>query len=122
MANRKKKTSNSSLSAQKVAMDNEEIDALNQKVFSAINSIELQKSMDKWLKQNNEQNNIVRRDMSVLKRQVSEYLDSFLIFGYNLEGDRIIIQHFKNAKDRDAVMEFFKTIFLKQQHENFLDE
>jgi len=48
-------------------------------------------------------------------------LDTFLMFGYNVNGDRIILQNFKNARDRDAIMEFLKTIFLKQQHENFLD-
>lgn len=122
MTNKRKKTNNPSLSGTSTSMSPNDIKVLNEKVFAAINNIELQKSLDKWLKQNTQQNNIIRRDMAVLKQQVSEYLDSFLLFGYNLEGERVIVQHFKNAKDRDAVMEFLKTIFLKQQHENFLDE
>jgi hypothetical protein len=65
---------------------------------------------------------ITKRDLTLLKSLVGEYLDSFLVFGYNTEGDRVIVQNFKTAKDRDAVMEFLKTIFLKQQHENFLDD
>ena len=44
-----------------------------------------------------------------------------MLFGYNTEGERIIIQHAENARDRDAVMEFLKTIFIQQQQSNFLD-
>ena len=33
-----------------------------------------------------------------------------------------LIQNFKNARDRDAIMEFLKTIFIKQQQDSFLDE
>jgi len=127
MTNKKKKTNIPSLSSQDTntpseGMSKEEIKVLNDKVFSAINNLELQKSLDRWLKDNSQNNNIVKRDMSLLKSHVSEYLDCFLLFGYNLEGDRVIIQNFKTARDRDAVMEFLKTIFFKQQHENFLDE
>jgi hypothetical protein len=38
-----------------------------------------------------------------------------------MKGNRIIIQNFNNARDRDAVMEFLKTIFIKQQQDSFLD-
>jgi hypothetical protein len=103
-------------------MTKEEIEVLNNKVFDAVNNLELQKSMDKWLKENKNQNQIAMRDLGLLKGIITEYLDSFLLFGYNTDGERIIIQKFEKAKDRDAVMEFFKTIFLKQQHENFLDD
>jgi hypothetical protein len=131
MTNKKKKVSKEtnipSLSSENVTvkksgMSPEEIKNLNDKVFSAINDLELQKSLDKWLRDNAQNNAITKRDLSLLKNIVSEYLDSFLVFGYNTHGDRVIIQNFKTAKDRDAIMEFLKTIFLKQQHENFLDE
>jgi uncharacterized protein (UPF0297 family) len=126
MKSRKKKSTNiPSLSSSNVGvskMSEDDIKALNEKVFASINNIELQKSLDRWLKQNMQQNQIVRRDLSILKNSVSEYLESYLLFGYNLEGDRIILQKFDSAKDRDAIMEFLKTIFLKQQNENFLDE
>jgi hypothetical protein len=129
--NRKKKISKEtiipSLSSEKTStvnkkMSKEEIQELNQKVFDAVNDLELQKSLDKWLKENKQNNQIIKRDLSLLKGMINEYLDSFLLFGYNIEGERIIIQKFEKAKDRDAIMEFLKTIFLKQQHENFLDE
>jgi hypothetical protein len=123
----KKSTKIPSLSSENTSvksegMSKEEIKILNDKVFSAINNLELQKSLDKWLKDNAQSNMIAKRDLGLLKSQVGEYLDSFLLFGYNTEGDRVIVQNFKTAKDRDAVMEFLKTIFLKQQHENFLDD
>jgi hypothetical protein len=128
MTNKRKKSTNipslssENTSVQSQGMTKEEIKLLNDKVFSAVNNLELQKSLDKWLKEHSQNNIITKRDLGLLKSIVGEYLDSFLVFGYNTEGDRVIVQNFKTAKDRDAVMEFLKTIFLKQQHENFLDD
>ena len=128
MPRKKKETNTPSLSCNKTdsmggqTMTQEQIMLLNQKVFDAVSNLEMQKSLDKWLKEHNQMTQIHKRDLSVLKSVVMEYLDTFLLFGYNLEGNRVIIQNFKKAKDRDAIMEFLKTIFLKQQHENFLDD
>jgi len=127
MAPRKKKTNTPSLSSVESLTNNIKIERndsqeeLTRKVFDAISNVELQKSIDKWMKENRKENQISMRDLGILKGIVSEYLDTFLMFGYNVNGDRIILQNFKNARDRDAIMEFLKTIFLKQQHENFLD-
>jgi hypothetical protein len=127
MTNKRKKiTKSQSLSSQEIKQENkmskEEIEALNEKVFTAVNNLELQKSLDRWLRENSNQNQIIKRDISILKNTINEYLDTFLVFGYTMEGERIILQHFNTSKDRDAIVEFLKTIFLKQQHENFLDE
>jgi hypothetical protein len=130
MANNRKKnqTSNPSLSSNITENVNSpsnkkrEMDEITQKVFASINNLELQKSIDRFMKESSQKNQIALRDLSLLKSLVGEYLDVFLLFGYNTEGERIVIQNFKNARDRDAIMEFLKTIFLKQQHENFLDE
>jgi uncharacterized protein (UPF0297 family) len=97
------------------------ISEIREKVFSSMNNAELEKALDTWLKDSHTRKKVNIRDLGVLKRQIGEYLDVFITFGYNLEGDRIVIQHFNNARDRDAIMEFLKTIFLKQQQENFLD-
>lgn len=91
------------------------------KIFGEINKKELEKSLDKWLKENNNKNAIAMRDLGLLKSIITEYLDTFIVFGYNIEGERIILQHYTSAKDRDAIMEFLKTIFIKQQQDNFLD-
>lgn len=131
MTNKKKKSTKIiSLSSENVnqkqekmqTMTEEQVKDLQERVFGAINNLELQKSMDKWLKEQAQSNQIIKRDISILKNSLVEYLDSFLVLGYTMEGDRIVMQHFKTPKDRDAIVEFLKTIFLKQQHENFLDE
>jgi hypothetical protein len=45
-----------------------------------------------------------------------------MVLGYTLDGERIVIQSFKTPKDKDAIVEFMKNIFLKQQNENFFGE
>ena len=130
MVRKKNSTSNPSLSSQKMVkeeknsltMDKKQIEDLQKKVFDAINNIELQKSLDKWLKENENNTAVSKRDFNLLKNSISEYMDCYLLFGYNINGDRVILQKFNKPRDRDAIMEFLKTIFLKQQHENFLDE
>jgi hypothetical protein len=112
----------SSFDAKKqIKMSKAQIDEINEKVYSAINERELQKSLDKYLKQSNQANQVMYRDLDLLKSIIGEYLDSFIAFGYNIDGDRVILQHFPNPKDRDAIMEFLKIIFFKQQEDNFLD-
>jgi len=127
MARKKNSTNNPSLSSQTLIENNQklsekEISDIQNKVFDAINNLELQKSLDKWTRENEANNNVTKRDFALLKGIISEYMDCFLIFGYNTRGERIMIQSFNKPRDRDAIMEFLKTIFLKQQHENFLDD
>lgn len=90
-------------------------------IFNSINDVELQKALDKWIKDNHNKTSIKERDYMLLKSQITEYLDSYILFGYNTEGERIIVQHANSARDRDAVMEFLKNIFVQQQQSNFLD-
>ena len=97
------------------------LNEIRESVFDSINNSELQKALDSWLKNNLREGKIARRDLNILKSMITEYMDTFILFGYNLQNERVIIQHFSNSKDRDAIMEFLKTIFLKQQNENFLD-
>lgn len=127
MAYSKKKNTNipslsSSANIMERRMTQKEVDELNKKVYDAINNLELQKSLDKWLKENKQSQQIVMRDLGLLKSIITEYLDSFLLFGYSLDGERVILQSFNKARDRDAIMEFLKIVFIKQQQENFLDD
>ena len=119
----RKKTPQKNTITPKLSSANEEIqmNVIADKIFNEINNKELQKSLDRWLKENQTQNAITMRDLGLLKSIITEYLDTFILFGYNLEGERIILQHYVKAKDRDAIMEFLKTIFIKQQQDNFLD-
>ena len=104
-----------------VPVNQHALDDVRKVVFDSINNSELQKALDNFLKKGIRENNIVVRDLAILKNAITEYLNSFILLGYNLEDQRVIIQHFGNAKDRDAIMEFLKTVFIKQQQENFLD-
>jgi hypothetical protein len=121
-----KQTNIQSLSSESIQnrkmMTDQEIEELNKKVYSAINNLELQKSLDKYLKDNKQRQQVVMRDLGLLKSIITEYLDSFILFGYSMDGERVILQNFVKSKDRDALMEFLKIIFFKQQQENFLDD
>ena len=120
---RKKSTNVSSLSSKQVneKIDYVSIEDIENKIFNEINNAELQKSLMQWEKDFRQKQNVSKRDFSLLKSIVSEYMNTFLLFGYNIDDERVIIQKFDNARDRDAIMEFLKTIFIKQQTENFLD-
>jgi len=127
MTNKRKKTVKTpSLSSENVktfnGMSDSEIKELEEKVFTAVNNLELQKSIEKWSKEKNNKTKISERDLTILKNHIIEYMDSFLLFGYTFDGERIIMQNFDKPKDRDAMMEFLKIVFYNQQQDNFLDE
>lgn len=90
-------------------------------IFNSINNAELQQSLDEWTRKNQSENKIEERDYYLLKSVITEYLDSFMLFGYSMKGERIIVQHAQSPRDKDAIMEFLKTIFIQQQQTNFLD-
>jgi hypothetical protein len=92
-----------------------------QSVSDAINDAELQKALDKWIKEHHYDNKIVARDLTLLRSIITEYMDSYILLGYNLEGQRVVIQNFNSPKDKDALMEFFKNLFIQQQQSNFFD-
>lgn len=101
----------------------EEKDQLIQnRLHDALNAVELKKSMDRWLKTNEGQNSITMRDLTILKGINEEYLNSFIILGYTMEDERVVIQSFKNPKDKDALMEFLKNVFIQQCQQNNSEE
>ena len=97
------------------------LEEIKANIHNSIHDSELLNAIDKWQKSYDAANRVYSRDYNLLKNQISEYLDSFLLLGYDSEGHRIIIQHHHSQRDRDAVMEFLKTVFLLQQQQNFLD-
>lgn len=90
---------------------------VQEKVHAAINNKELHESIERWLKNNKSRQNVNVRDLEILSSIVTEYLDAFILFGYNMDGERVIIQNYSKAKDRDAMMEFLKIVFLRYQNE-----
>jgi hypothetical protein len=120
------KTDNLSLSASefknnKNKIDIPSIDDIEKKIFEEINNVELQKSLFRWEKELKNRQQVTRRDFTLLKNSIEEYMNTFILFGYNIDDERVIIQKFDTARDRDAIMEFLKNIFIKQQTENFLE-
>jgi hypothetical protein len=102
-------------------IEDKNIEEVRDKVFLSINNEELQKSLDAWMKKNLDESRIQSRDLHILKSIITEYLDTYILFGYDTNNQRIVIQNCENPRDRDALMEFLKIIFIKQQNENFLD-
>ena len=51
-------------------------------------------------------------DYKYLQSTVSEFLESFIVFGYTYSGERILIQHYPTPRDRDAILEFLKNVFI----------
>ena len=101
----------------------EEKDQLIQnRLHDALNAVELKKSMDKWLKTNEGQNSVMMRDLTILKGVNEEYLNSFILLGYTMEDERVIIQSYRNPKDKDAMMEFLKNVFIQQCQQNNQEE
>lgn len=92
------------------------IPEIRKKVMTAIHDQELDKSIETWLKKTESKKNIEHRDMELLSSIITEYMDSFIILGYNLEGERIVLQHHRNPKDYDALMELLKTVFFRHQN------
>ena len=101
----------------------EEKDQLIQnRLHDALNAVELKKSMDKWLKTTEGQNSVMMRDLTILKGINEEYLNSFILLGYTMEDERVIIQSYRNPKDKDAMMEFLKNVFIQQSQQNNQEE
>lgn len=92
-------------------------------IYNSINDAELQRALDKWFKDNQSESKIQERDYLLLKSVITEYLDSYILLGYNTNGERILIQHAPAAKDQDAILEFLKNIFIQHQNQyKFLEE
>ena len=98
------------------------VNAIEKKLYDHLNAAELKKSMEKWLKTNEGKNATILRDLSMLKAINEEYLSSFLTLGYTMEGERVILQSYSTPKDKDAVMEFLKVIFIQNHNQNLSDD
>lgn len=98
--------------------NNNEINNLLEK----INQAELQRALNKWSKSKDLDTNIIKRDFNHLSQHIGEYLESYMLFGYDLHGQRVMVYSLKSPKDTDAIIEFLKKIFMRQQTSDFLNE
>ena len=56
------------------------------------------------------------KDLEHLDLITQEYLNSFMILGYDINGEKVSIMHAENPHDRDALIEHLRTTLL-----NFLN-
>ena len=72
--------------------------------------------IDKLIKQNvkieNEKNKERTSDYGNLVAMNSEWLDTFLLMGYNLNGEEVIITKARNTKEYNAVLLLLKKAFV----------
>jgi len=61
-------------------------------------------------------------DYKVLQTTIGEFLESFVIFGYTFEGERLLIQDWPTPKDRDALLEFLKNVFVMNTSSDEIDD
>jgi hypothetical protein len=68
--------------------------------------------INNFLKKKQTSNRESAEDYKILQTNISEFLESFITFGYTFNGQRIVIQHYPTPRDRDALLEFLKNIFI----------
>ncbi len=51
-------------------------------------------------------------EYKILQANIGEFLESFITFGYTFNGQRVVIQHYPTPKDKDALLEFLKNMFV----------
>lgn len=120
----KKKLNSISSSVNSLSASNqiEITESIEQKLYDTLNAVELKKSMDKWLRTAEGKNATILRDLSILKGMNEEYLSSFLTLGYTMDGERVILQSYSSPKDKDALMEFLKNVFIQNHHGQLPEE
>lgn len=67
---------------------------------------EIKKSKSKLRSLENEKN------VNVLKSVLSEYLSTFIIMGYDVNGNRIVIKDAETNKDEDSIIELIRYVMM----------
>jgi hypothetical protein len=52
------------------------------------------------------------KDLEHLDTLVSEYLGSYMILGYDINGEKVVIMHATSPHDKDALVEHLRTTLL----------
>lgn len=118
----KKKADFTNMNSLSASNQLEMTDELEQKLYDTLNTAELKKSMDKWLRTVEGKNATIFRDLSILKGINEEYLSSFITLGYTMDGERVILQSYSCPKDKDALMEFLKVVFIQNHQQGQSDD
>lgn len=54
-----------------------------------------------------------KESVRVLKNILSEYFDSFMIMGYDVNGERTVVRSSKNDRDDDSAIELLRFVLLR---------
>lgn len=81
-------------------------------ILSEEENKEFLQQIEKFLKQKNVQKKEKADDFKILNNNISEYLESFITFGYTFDGQRVLMQQYPSPRDKDAILEFLKNVFI----------
>lgn len=101
---KKSKINNAKNSKEIILTNAEDIEMLKSLVENQLDSEELEQYNSKA---------DIQKDMLSLNSVIQEYLSSFVVMGYTLDGTRITIKNTQNDRDEDALIEQLRFIFLR---------
>ena len=98
------------------------VQTVEQQQFMAKLNQWLSLNKDNQAETNRRRNLETLNDYVTLEQTVTEFLDTFLLIGYNLQGQRVIVQHCSNNRDQDALIELVRNIAVIPLNKPFKDE
>jgi hypothetical protein len=105
---RKKKTESLGLSALNAPSTEEEL--ISEKQFAQVEDVIKQAFLRFYDTAQLKQHKV--KDLEHLDSVASEFLKTFMILGYDLNGEKAFIMHATNPHDRDALVEHLRTTLL----------
>lgn len=102
-APRKKRTKNTSLSAEEIPMSKAEKINIDQLFAQALIRHKNDAVLDKKLKV---------KELHHFTSMAGEYLNSFILIGYSLQDERVVLLNMPTAKDEAALIDLLRSTFL----------
>lgn len=120
---RKKKQTNVN-SKQEVPVTTPQVTAARVVPLTPEENEQFLKHINSFLKKKEPQHRENLSDYKILQSNIGEFLESYITFGYTFTGQRVVIQHYPTPKDKDALLEFLKNIFVANASKDsaFLDD
>jgi hypothetical protein len=56
------------------------------------------------------QKQLDEKQIEMLRSMIAEYVKNFVVFGYDMRGERMIIASAKSSEDKDAIVEMSKNV------------
>ena len=56
------------------------------------------------------QKQLDEKQIEILRSMIAEYVKNFVVFGYDMRGERMIIASAKSSEDKDAIVEMSKNV------------